>query len=101
MTRHAPRGRAGWPVAPIFLGGLDQTQISLVDEIEKRNVGVSVALGIRNHEPKVGFDQLPQCVLISLMDTPRELDLTLVDQRWVAPNLFEVATKSRHFGIRR
>jgi len=80
---------------------LDQTQISLVDEIEKRNVGVSVPLGISNHEPKVGFDQLPQRVLISLMDASRKLDLTLVNQRWVAADLFEVATQRRHLGIRR
>ena len=40
------------------LRGLDQTEVALLDQIQKRNASIRVALRNRDHQPQIGLDHV-------------------------------------------
>ena len=76
-----------------LMGGADETEVALIDEIGKRHPLVLILLRHRHHEPEVGADQLVERLLFPTLDTLRKARLfSLVDQRILA-DLFEVLVK--------
>ncbi len=75
-----------------LLGRVDQADVPLIDEIEEEDVGVAIALRIRDHEAEVGLDQLLQrrLVVLILLDAPPQLPFPLRRQPRDPGNLLQV-----------
>ena len=56
-----------------LLGGLDQSQIPLVDQVRQRQALVLVLFRNGNHEPKVGASQFFEGFLVALFDPLRQI----------------------------
>jgi len=68
-----------------------------VDEVEERDVRVSVLLGVRNNKPQVRLDKLTDRLLVALLDSSSELELLLVIQRRVARDVLKITAKGSRF----
>src|SRR4029077_20765400 len=63
-------------LAPVeLLGGADEPERSLLDQVEERQTLVSVALRDRDHEAEVRLDHRLLCAVVAGLDLLRELDL--------------------------
>ncbi len=58
-----------------LLDGSDQTEVSLLDQVEERDAGFRVVPGDRHHEPQVRLDQLGLGSLVAFVLAPGELTL--------------------------
>jgi hypothetical protein len=84
----------------VFLRGLNQPEVALVDEVEEGNVRVAIPLGIRDHEAEVGFHHLTYRIFVAGLNALGELDFLVMCQRWIAGDLLEVPTQGRYLGVR-
>ena len=68
---HGVRDELETPCLVEFLGGFDQTQVALVDEVRQTQSLVLVLLSNRNHETEVGACQFFQCAAVTFLDPLR------------------------------
>ena len=56
------------------MGGADQAEIALVDQVGKRDALILIFLGDRHDEPQIGAHELVERLRILLLDSLRERD---------------------------
>ena len=57
------------------LGGLDQPDVPLVDQVEERQPASAIALGVGDDEAQIGLDELAQGLSVVFLDLGAELAL--------------------------
>src|SRR6266566_1689491 len=77
-----------------FLGRTHQSQVSLLDEVEKRDTGMAVLTGNSNHQAQIRLDQLVTRPFIASGDALRQLNFLGKGQATKSPHLMQVALKS-------
>ena len=82
-----------------LLGGLDQSQIPLVDQVRQRQALVLVLFRNGNHEPKVGASQFFEGFLVALFDPLRQIYLFLYGNQILFANLLQVFVQRCAFAI--
>ena len=82
-----------------LLRGLDEPDVALVDEVEKRHARVPEALGVSDHEPQVGLDEPSQGLRVVLLDSLAELLLLLGCQLLEAADLLQVPPQQGGFRV--
>ena len=82
-----------------LLGGLDQSQIPLVDQVRQRQALVLVLFRNGNHEPKVGASQFFEGFLVALFDPLRQIYLFLYGNQILFANLLQVFIQRCAFAI--
>jgi hypothetical protein len=77
-------------LAPVeLLGGADQPEDALLDQVEERELLALVLLRDRDDEPQVRVDHALLRPEVALLDPLRELDLLVGRQERIAPDLVE------------
>src|SRR5438309_8239857 len=77
-----------------FLGRTHQSQVSLLDEVEKRDTGIAVLTRNSNHQTQIRLDQLVTRPFIASGDALRQLQFLCRGQAAKSPHLMQVALKS-------
>jgi hypothetical protein len=72
-----------------LLGGADQPENALLDQVEQRQVVALVALRERHDEAQIRVDHPLLGLGVALLDQLRQLDLLLGCEQWVATHLVE------------
>jgi len=93
-----PHGVADEPeVAPLVetLGGGDQADVALGDQVHVAEALVQELLGHRHHEPQVRVDQAVEGILVALADAARQFELLLLGQEAVLADHLQVVLKTR------
>ena len=75
----------------ILFRGLDQSEVALMDEVEKGNVWIPVALGISDHEAEVRLHHPANSVFVAGLYACGQLDLLLVIQGRISGDLLEIS----------
>ena len=73
-----------------FLGGFDQSQVALVDEVGQAQALVLVLLSHGNDEAQVGFGELLQRFAVAFLDGLCKFDFFLDGDQVLAADLLEV-----------
>jgi hypothetical protein len=86
-----PEGRVGRELealSPVeLLGGADQPQDALLDQVEQGEAEVLVALGVGDDEPQVGVDEPLLGLQVAALDALCQVDLLFLGQEGMAPHL--------------
>ena len=82
-----------------LLGGLDQPEISLVDQIGQRQALVLILFRNRNDEPQVGACQFFERFLVALLDPLRQIDLFLHGDQILLTDLLQILVQRRALAI--
>ena len=72
-----------------LLGGANEADRALLDQIEKRQPLVAVVLRNRDDEAQVGLDHVLLCALVALLDALGEFDLLRRSQQRHTPDVLE------------
>ena len=82
------------PHRPVeLLDRANETEVALLDEVEKRHIGARVAARHGHHEPQIALDQPTLCLLVALVLAPRELSLLGRSEQPSIADLAHVETK--------
>src|SRR5438094_1040 len=73
-----------------LVGGANQAEVALVDQIGERDTLILVLLRDRHHEPQVGAHQLVERLGIALLDPLRERHFLLTGDQRVLADLAEI-----------
>ena len=73
-----------------LLGGLDQAEVALVDQVRQAQTLVLILFGDGDHETQVGFRELLECFLIPLLDPLGEFHLLLDRDELLLADLLQV-----------
>src|SRR2546422_5490995 len=77
-----------------FLGRTHQPQVSLLDEVEKRDTGMAVLTRNSNHQTQIRLDQLVTRPFIASGNALRQLNFLGRGEATKSPHLMQVALKS-------
>ena len=69
---------------------LDQTQISLLDQIQKQHAAADIALGDADHQTQVSLGQTLLRILVAVLHALRQLDFLLCGQKRHLADLLQV-----------
>src|SRR5256885_2375765 len=73
-----------------LVGGADQAEVTLVDQIGERDALVLILLRDRHHEPEVGAHQFVERLRVALLDSLSERHFLLTGDQRVLADLAEV-----------
>ena len=71
---------------------LDQTQVSFLDQVEEEHSTANVSFCYTYHKAEVSLGKLFLCILVSLLHTLCQLNLSLRTQKRNLPDLFQIHT---------
>ena len=69
---HGIRDELDFPFGVEALRGLDQPDVSLVDQVEERQSASAIAFGVGDDKAQIGLDELAQRRLVTLLDPRAE-----------------------------
>ena len=84
------RGKAEAAFRVEFFQRMDQSEIPLLDQVEKRNAPIQVMLGDVHDEPLVVLDHALTCSEIASADQARGSQLLFRRQQWLGANLTQI-----------
>ena len=82
-----------------LLGGLDQSEVSLVDQVRKAQSLILVLFGDGNHEAQVRFGKFFQGLLVSFLDSLGEFHLFLHRDKLLLADLLQVFVQRGAFAV--
>ena len=92
---HGIRNELETPGFVELLRSLDKTEVSLVDQVGQTEALILILLGHRHDETQIGFGELLQCLLVTLLDSLGKFHLLLNRNELLLADFLQVLVQRR------